>query len=193
MGDSDFVGPVLAARFITGVLLRRLLLEGGGPSAAPVVHTVTALGTQFGVAYIRLHYLPAIAAALDSHIKKPSSRTGVAVPNVLGLIQKLVLQLSPAAVGDVLDNVLARPLLAFLLPLPPNPKLDEAGRAAVCRAAIEVLRYIAHTIPRPQFEKRVSAATDASAPSSRTRKTERGSDANRGHPWLFTVGGLNPR
>ena len=165
------------------MLVRRLLLEGGA-STPSVVHTVTAMGTQFGPAYIRLHYLPAIAASLDIHAKRPTARTATIVPNVLLLVQKLVLQLSPVAVTDVLDNVLARPLLAFLMPLPAQPKLDEAARSAVCRGALEVLRYITHSVPRALFEKKVifdtmSAAHGASGP--RRRGAERWSGTGRRH------------
>ena len=170
---SDNVGPVLSARFISGVLLRRLLLEGGA-STPPVVHTVTALGTQFGPAYIRLHYLPAIATSLDTHAKRPTARTATIVPNVLVLVEKLVLQLPATAVTDVLDNVLARPLLALLMPLPPQPKLDEQGRAAICRGTLEVLRYITHTVPRPVFEKKARVAERDSSSSVRAPATRTG-------------------
>ena len=153
--NSESVGPVLSARFISGVLLRRMLTEGNACSPS-VIHTLTALGTQFGPAYITLHYMPAIAASLETHCKRPTARTAIVVPNVLLLLQKLILQLPAPSVSDLLDEHLARPLLSLLLPLPANPKLDAAGRTFVCRAAIEVLRYVTHTVSRPTFEKKVA-------------------------------------
>jgi hypothetical protein len=154
------VGPVLSARYVSGVLLRRLLLEG---SAAPafVTHTVTCMATLFGPAYVRFHYLPALAAALDAHARKPTARTAAVVPHLLQLSARLLASLSTEGTEAALSDGIGRAIAAMLMPLPALAKLEAAGRAAVARAAVACLRTIAQQLPRPAIDRAVRTHADA--------------------------------
>jgi hypothetical protein len=151
------------------MLLRRLLLEG---SAAPafVTHTVTCMATLFGPAYVRFHYLPALAAALDAHARKPTTRTAAVVPHLLQLSARLLASLSTEGTEAALSDGIGRAIAAMLMPLPALAKLEAAGRAAVARAAVACLRTIAQQLPRPAIDRAVRTHADAE------RQRERGSD-----------------